>query len=101
MCLHCQKLAGLVIGNLRGIKALMGGHHPRNINAKTTLAIALLLLLPQFGMIYLMRSILPRLLPVSKKSKILSLQKGFPTLAYNLSVISVVMDIAMAMANME
>ena len=37
------------------------------INKKTTLATTLLLMLPQFGMICLMRSILPQLLPVSEK----------------------------------
>ena len=34
--------------------------------------------------------------PVSEKDKISSVQKGFPTLAYNLSSVYVVLDLAMA-----
>ena len=39
----------------------------------------------QFGMIYLKRSILPKLSLFQKKAKVSSLQKGFPTLPHNLS----------------
>ena len=41
---------------------------------------------PMVGKIYLFRFVLPQCLPVSEKNvKIISLQKGFPNLAYTLS----------------
>ena len=55
------------------------------MNQKHTLALALLLMLEQFGMIYLMSSVLPISHQFQKKVKILSLHKGLPTLAYNLA----------------
>ena len=64
---------------------------------KNTMAIALLLMLPQSGMICLMRSVLSQLSRLfQKRVNIISLQKGIPNLAYTLSGVSVVLDLATA-----
>ena len=47
-------------------------------------------------MIYLMGSVLPQVSPVSKV-KIVSVQKGFPNLAYTLPGVSMVLDLRAAM----
>ena len=83
--------SGLVVGNV-GILSQAGTYVVYN-----TLAITLLLMLPQFGMTYLMRSVLRQLLPVSEMVKVISLQKGFPNLAYPLSSVPVVLDLATSM----
>ena len=60
-----QDTTVLVKGSWRFLNSV---HLYRNAE-KNTLATALLLMLPWFGIIYLMRSILPQLLPVSEKSQ--------------------------------
>ena len=54
----------------------------------------MLLMLLRFEMIYLMRSILSNSRLFQKKVKIVSLQKSIPNLAYTLSGVSVVLDLA-------
>ena len=58
-------------------------------NSKNTLATALLLILPWFGMIYLMRSSSLNSSLFEEKGKIISLQKDFPNKAYTLSGVSI------------
>ena len=61
-----------------------------SVHNRKKIGTTLLMMLPQFGMICLMRSILPDSRLFQKKSKILTFQKSFPTLAYKLSGVSVV-----------
>ena len=53
-------------------------------------------MLPWFGMICMMRSILNSHL-FQEKFQMVSLQKGIPNLAYTLSGVSIVLDLAIAM----
>ena len=66
-------------------------------NSKNTLATALLLMLPWFGMICLMGPTCLNSCLFQKKVKVVSLQKGIPNLAYTLSGVSMVLDLATAM----